>query len=356
MSSMDERQHRISPWQQAGVGTIGSEQDGPGEQGRQGMPPLPPYQDIPGGQFSSPPPLPQVGRTSRMPDAFQLLQWDTTPPPNTTRRLTDYTQAPVVTRQLTDNPEMPPMTAPLPETLQGTFTAPVRTTSSLRQPTIIRGTGKKSRGTLRPPEGRRLVIHIAGTTVLLLVVLGTLLAVIPTGTDGKGLWNPFQSTMDIVKGRTNSPGLIAQQAATATAVTQDGYDPGGGTSFAGLPTAPPGGGGLNRFFYGQCTYWANMRYHELTGYWVPWLGNAWQWVAGAEGYGWVVSSTPQLHSIIVLQPGVEGAGWYGHVAIVEQINADGSVLTSNFNWGGAWAQETFVTFRPGPGVNFVWHP
>ena len=232
------------------------------------------------------------------------------------------------------------------------------TTSSLREPVLIRGYGKRQYP-VRPPKGRRLVVHVAVTVLLALCVLVALLLVSPTGGDnGNALGHIFPPITNLINSKGNNAGLIAQQAATATAVTQDGYDPGSGQTYAGLPTAPAGyagpGGVGNHFFFGQCTYWASMRYYALTGHWVPWLGNAWQWAAGASASGWIISGAPHLHSIIVLQPGVQGAGWYGHVAIVEQINADGSVLTSNYNWAGNWGRETFVTFMPGSGVSFVW--
>ena len=202
-------------------------------------------------------------------------------------------------------------------------------------------------------------MHIAVTTVLLFIVLSALVAVLPTGNDARsnGVFNPFKPIMSMVNTKSNNTGLVAQQAATATAVTQDGFDPGGG-SYAGVASAPSSlnAGGLSRFFYGQCTYWANMRYHELTGMYVAWQGNAYQWSYGASAAGWIVSGTPKLHAIVVLQPGVEGAGPYGHVAIVERINADGSVVTSNWNWAGNWGNETYVTFTPGPGVSFVYAP
>lgn len=339
MSSMDERQQSIPPWQQAGRGIT--------RQNQQGL--MSSYASVATEQIAFPGSH-QAENASPISPIPETLQ------PNTTRQLIDYAPMAVATRQL-DSAELQPVTGTLSDALQGTF-VPTKTTTALRDPIVIRGNGKKRNGPVRPPKGRRMVLHIAGTAVLLLIVLGTLMAVIPTQANGQAGWNPFQGTMDIIKGSNNNPGLIAQQAATATAVTQDGYDPGGGGSYAGLPTAPAGStsGGLNRFFYGQCTYWANMRYHELTGKWVPWLGNAWQWTAGAEEYGWIVSSTPRLHSIIVLQPGVQGAGWYGHVAIVEQINANGSVLTSNYNWAGGWATLSYVTFYPGSGVSFVWAP
>jgi surface antigen len=41
-------------------------------------------------------------------------------------------------------------------------------------------------------------------------------------------------------------------------------------------------------------------------------------------------------------PGTQGASIYGHVAVVESINADGTVHTSNMNWGYQ-AQPTLRT-------------
>jgi len=306
-------------------------------------------------------------------------------------QVSNYRAAPALTRQLTDtdpshlvsDPGLSPVTtqsliSPVPmgelsETQTGALPQ-MRNTTTLRQPVLIRGTGKKS-SSPRPPQGRRLVVHAAVTAVLALVVLSALFAVLPVsgGATHNSLFklitgnSSSSSQMNIINTKSNNTGLIAQQAATATAVTQDGFDPGGGTTYAGVPTAPPamssstgvigdGTGGPGRFFYGQCTDWANRRYHALTGYWVPWLGNANQWVAGAYNYGWTVSTKPKVPSIIVLQAGVEGAGGYGHVAVVESINSDGSVVTSDYNWAGYWAVETFVTFTPGPGVDFVYHP
>jgi surface antigen len=198
---------------------------------------------------------------------------------------------------------------------------------------------------------------MAATTVLALILLTTLTVVLPVDSASRGSFGIFQPIVGFVKSNNSNIGLVAQQAATATAVTQDGYDPGGGRTYAGIPVAPDSPGStLSRFFYGQCTYWANYRYHQLTGHWVAWLGNADEWVYGAQSYGWTVSASPKVFSIIVLMPGTQGAGPYGHVAIVESINANGTVNTSNFNWQGNWAVETIVQFTPGPGVYFVSYP
>ncbi len=128
-------------------------------------------------------------------------------------------------------------------------------------------------------------------------------------------------------------------------------------SYSAYP-APSNGsiGDSNPFPYGQCTYWADERYHTLHGVYVPWMNNAdaWQWAMRANQYRWNVSSTPTIGAIVDLQNGVQGASGYGHVAIVEKIVDDSHVLTSNMNWGGG-ASVTYVTFAVGPGVTFITH-
>ena len=105
----------------------------------------------------------------------------------------------------------------------------------------------------------------------------------------------------------------------------------------------------------QCTYWAQERYHQLTGIWTPCIGNAFEWAGEARAAGWkVTSSPPSIPSIICLQAGA-GQGLlsnFGHVAVVEKVNPDGSVKTSNYNWP-IGTKNTTVTFHQGPGVSFI---
>lgn len=113
---------------------------------------------------------------------------------------------------------------------------------------------------------------------------------------------------------------------------------------------------------GDCTYWANYRYHQLSGHWVSWTGNANQWVSGARDAGWAVSTRPHVPSIIVLMPSVYYAGEFGHVGVVESIVAGTTptkVHTSNMNWwnnGGGFDMMSFADFTVGQGVYFIWHP
>ena len=120
-------------------------------------------------------------------------------------------------------------------------------------------------------------------------------------------------------------------------------------------TGNPFTGALN----GQCTYWAQQRYHQLTGIWTPCTGNGYQWASQAGIAGWkVTSQPPNAPSIICLQPGVQGADRnFGHVGIVERINGDGSVYTSNYNVAPNHLNDNvvvYLTFHTGNGVNFIY--
>jgi surface antigen len=238
---------------------------------------------------------------------------------------------------------------------------------ALRAPTHIRGSGKKSSGSMLAPVGKMSRLsRIAAVVVTMLLVVTALGAVIPLTGDSRaqGVGGWINSVMHWSQNKNKNTVLLPSQIATATAVTQDGYDAGNKT-FAGVPTAPAtfagpsvppsDQGSLSRFFYGQCTYWANFRYHQLTGHYVPWLGNAYEWAYQAPAYGWVVSSTPHVPSIMVFQAYVQGAGAYGHVAIVESVNGN-DITTSNWNAGGAWATTTYLVNHPGSGVSFVYYP
>ncbi|GCE26390.1 hypothetical protein KDA_18740 [Dictyobacter alpinus] len=112
----------------------------------------------------------------------------------------------------------------------------------------------------------------------------------------------------------------------------------------------------NYFPWGQCTYYANMRYYQLHGIYVPWTinSNAYQWVARAYDYGWHVSATPTVGSIMVLGTWTQGTGSYGHVAIVNQVLSNGRVLVSQMNWAGLGViSQSQFRYGPGSGVSFI---
>ncbi|GCE25667.1 hypothetical protein KDA_11510 [Dictyobacter alpinus] len=233
-----------------------------------------------------------------------------------------------------------------------------------RPPILIPATQKRRPAPATPLQGRRLIVHGALSILSIFIAVGGVMALVPVD-KSEHIYSTLSFPFYTTAVRKNDTALIQAQAATATAVTVDGFDPGGGRVYAGVKAAPLDvhvsaidSGSLRRFFYGQCTYWANQRYHEETGHWIPWLGNAYQWAYQAPAYGWNISSTPNPHgsSIMVFGPYAEGAGAYGHVAVVERVNGDGSVLTSNWNWNGDWATLTWHTFYPGRGISFLWYP
>ncbi|HEY1352453.1 MAG TPA: CHAP domain-containing protein [Ktedonobacteraceae bacterium] len=223
----------------------------------------------------------------------------------------------------------------------------------LRSPVVIQSTYARSEGLPRPPQGRRHVIGIAALVLLLVITGGTLFAVSPLGREAGLGFNPFLPGSSIAQGGPDDDLRLVAQQATATAVVHqqnDGFDPNAGTGGAVVT------GGPVSWPLGVCTYWANLRYHQLTGIWVTWRGNAYQWADGARAAGWHVSQTPHVPSIIVLMPGVQGASGYGHVAVVESASGN-TVHTSNMNWyanGGGWDRVSYYDFSAGSGIYFIW--
>jgi N-acetylmuramoyl-L-alanine amidase len=111
----------------------------------------------------------------------------------------------------------------------------------------------------------------------------------------------------------------------------------------------------NIFPYGTCTWWADQRFFQLHGLYVPWKtnANAWEWIYRAYQYHWRVSTRPTIGAIVDLQPWVQGAYGLGHVAIVERILRNGRVIASSMNWGAFPWRVTYIEFTPGRGVSFI---
>lgn len=104
----------------------------------------------------------------------------------------------------------------------------------------------------------------------------------------------------------------------------------------------------NRYYYADnpfyqsgyglpnCTCYAFGRFWELQGGSMPSLswGNAEEWYGKADGYA--RGQTPKLGAVICWRKGVAGddSDGAGHVAIVERVNEDGSIVTSNSAYNG----------------------
>ena len=111
-----------------------------------------------------------------------------------------------------------------------------------------------------------------------------------------------------------------------------------------VPSMSGVGAVADKFPYGQCTWYVASRRP------IPWSGNAGDWFAAAQNLGWPTGMTPQPGAIMVTWE-----SWYGHVAYVESVNADGSWVVSEMNYKG-WGQVDERTIKPGslPLIGFIY--
>jgi len=101
---------------------------------------------------------------------------------------------------------------------------------------------------------------------------------------------------------------------------------------------------VNNAMPGQCTDGALQKWFQATGSYPAVSGNAKDWPASARATGWTVVEDAQPRSLVVFQPGVQGASGDGHVAWVNSTRqqADGVYINitemNNAQHGGpgAW--------------------
>lgn len=87
--------------------------------------------------------------------------------------------------------------------------------------------------------------------------------------------------------------------------------------------------------YGQCTWYVYNRMAQFDIHISGTMGNAADWTYSALTQGYSVSSKPKVHSAVVFNPNELGADrYYGHVAFVEKVNRDGSIVVSESNVRG----------------------
>lgn len=88
----------------------------------------------------------------------------------------------------------------------------------------------------------------------------------------------------------------------------------------------------------NCTCYCYGRAAEILGGWDTNLpnGNGMDWFGEAQQAGYQTGSTPQLGAIMCWAPRDPNSSAYGHVATVEVINADGTVITSNSGWPNSY--------------------
>lgn len=89
----------------------------------------------------------------------------------------------------------------------------------------------------------------------------------------------------------------------------------------------------NGYDYGYCTWYVKNRRADLPNR----LGNANQWVYNARNAGFATGSTPQVGAVAQT-----GAGALGHVAYVEEVYSNGTILVSEMNYVAWGVQSTRI--------------
>ena len=100
-------------------------------------------------------------------------------------------------------------------------------------------------------------------------------------------------------------------------------------TYAGTPDHATGDSG-NAYPWGQCTWYAYERRHQLGLPCGSYFGNGGAWAASAASYGYAVDNNPQVGDVVVFAPGQAGASaFYGHVAVVEAVSGDSIVISES---------------------------
>lgn len=119
-----------------------------------------------------------------------------------------------------------------------------------------------------------------------------------------------------------------------------GYVPGGG--FAAIN--PSYVAAINGGYPGQCTWYVYNRLASLGAPIKHWrMGNGGEWGYYGRLNGYSVSNTPKAGTAVSWQGGEAGISThYGHVAFVEKVYDDGSILVSEMNMKGEFVISTRV--------------
>ncbi|KFI46813.1 CHAP domain-containing protein [Bifidobacterium bohemicum] len=108
----------------------------------------------------------------------------------------------------------------------------------------------------------------------------------------------------------------------------------------------------------QCTWWAFIRRRQIGRPVDPYMGNGAQWNDSAAKLGYPVSRSPRPGDVMCFEAGVHGTDpVYGRVAVVEEVEDDGSIIISQSGTG--WMAVVIETISPqqlkamGDGISFI---
>ena len=106
----------------------------------------------------------------------------------------------------------------------------------------------------------------------------------------------------------------------------------------------------NAYAWGNCTWYAYNRRPDIGSFW----GNASTWAVSARAAGYRVDQTPSVGAIAQWNAYANQYIWgYGHVAIVESVNSDGTVTVSDMNYAGKLNVVTTRTVPASSVSNYI---
>ena len=79
----------------------------------------------------------------------------------------------------------------------------------------------------------------------------------------------------------------------------------------------------------QCTWWTASRRAHIGRPVDAYMGHGYMWKASADTFGYPIDKSPRPGDVMVFQRGVlDSSATYGHVAVVEEVRDDGSIVIS----------------------------
>lgn len=122
----------------------------------------------------------------------------------------------------------------------------------------------------------------------------------------------------------------------------------GGGSYSAVNSQLARASAGNRYAFGNCTSYAYERRLALGRPVGSFWGNAATWAMYARSAGYLVNNTPAVGAVM------QNGGGYGHVAIVESVNPDGSITVSEMNYAGNFNRVTSRTVGAGTAAGFTY--
>jgi N-acetylmuramoyl-L-alanine amidase len=189
---------------------------------------------------------------------------------------------------------------------------------------------------------------IAAGTKLFIPPVNGIIYTVKTGDTPDSLAAQFRSNKDQIVAYNDAEvtGLVpGEQIIIPNAIEASSQTAG---QIAGIGGAFPWGAGPlyggNGYDYGFCTWYVASQIPVPSNW-----GNASTWAYYARLSGWNVSSAPAVGSI------AQKGGGEGHVAIVEAVNPDGSVVIRDMNGFAGFGRVGTGTVSPGFFQNYISH-